>query len=174
MAPNNRLMLVEDPREIASSHRAFIRDLSGAKNLAVDLVRRSRYWIYDLATRTLSPCKFSGYAGMDFTRYDAARKGDSSGDKFDGGVTQRAIAQILGDYQADRDLAHELEHWAQATFGEDVLEGIDTSKWRFVRLPTAGTGGLAALAGGWEGSDELADTMLTLRRGPGRDVPDLG
>lgn len=110
---------------------------------------------------------------MDFARYDAARDGDSIGAKFDGGVTQRAITQVLGEYQPDTGLTRRLEQWAREIFGEHVLEGIDTAKWRFVRLPAVGPGGLAALAGGWEGSDELVDSILELRRSPGRLVPEM-
>lgn len=173
MVPSNQLVLVEDLREIAWSHRSFVQGLASAKSLVVDLIRRSHYWIYDLATRTLSPSKFSGYAGMSFDRYQAARQGNSTGNKFDGGVAQRAIAAVLGDYQQDRALAHELKDWATATFGEHVLDGIDTRKWRFVRLPAAGVGGLAALAGGWEGSDELVDALRDVRRPEGRRAPEL-
>ena len=139
----------------------------------MDLIRRTRYWVYEPSTKTFSPSKFSGYVGMDFQCYDTAREGDSVGVKFDSGVTQRAITHVLGDYQSDGELRRRLEEWARAVFGENVLEGIDTAKWRFVRLPNAGAGGLAALAGGWEGSDELVDSVLELRRTSGRVVPDL-
>lgn len=168
-----KLLLVGDPREVTASHRNFIRDLPRAKKLAIDLVRRTRYWVHDPVTGTFSPSKFSGYVGMDFQRYDAARGGNSTGVMFDGGVTQRAITEVLGEYQPDDQLARALEQWAQLTFGAEVLEGIDASKWRFVDLPVVGAGGLAALAGGWEGSEELVDTVLALRRSPGRTVPDL-
>jgi hypothetical protein len=174
MASIQRLVLVEDSREVAASHQAFVRELAKAKNLAMDLVRRTRYWVYEPTTRTFSPSKFSGYVAMDFQRYDAARDGDSTGVKFDSGVTQRAISHVLGDYQSDADLAHMLREWAEATFGEKVLEGVEPGKWRFVRLPATGAGGLAALAGGWEGSDELVDSVLELRRSSGRVAPDMG
>jgi hypothetical protein len=173
MAAIPKLVLVEDPRDVATSHRAFVRDLSRSKNLAVDLVRRTRYWVYEPTTNTFSPSKFSGYVAMDFQRYDAARGGDSIGAKFDGGITQRAITQVLGDYQPDAELTRRLEAWAREVFGEHVLEGIETAKWRFVRLPAVGPGGLAALAGGWEGSDELVNGILELRRSPGRLVPEM-
>jgi hypothetical protein len=173
MAPIPKLALVEDPRQVTASHRAFVRGLPRSKNLAMDLIRRTRYWVYEPTTKTFSPSKFSGYVAMDFQRYDAARKGPSTGAKFDGGVTQHAITQVLGDYRPDDELAHELEDWAGSIFGEDVLEDIDPAKWRFVRLPVVGTGGLAALAGGWEGSDELVEAVLTLRRTPGRLAPEM-
>jgi hypothetical protein len=173
MAAIPKLVLVEDPRDVAASHRTFVRELSRSKNLAIDLIRRTRYWVHEPVTNTFSPSKFSGYVAMDFQRYDAAREGDSIGVKFDGGVTQRAITQVLGDYQPDAELTRKLQDWAQETFGAQVLEGIDPAKWRFVRLPSVGPGGLAALAGGWEGSDELVDGILELRRSPGRAVPEL-
>ncbi len=168
-----KLMLVGESREVAASHRSFVRDVLQYKDLSVDLVRRTQYWVYDPVGKTFSPSKFSGYVAMDFPQYVAARSGQSSGAKFDGGITQRAISQVLGDYRADNELSRELEAWASALFQRDALEGIDPGKWRFVRLPPTGAGGLAALAGGWEGSDELVDAVLGLRRGPGRDAPEL-
>jgi len=117
---------------------------------------------------------------MDFPRYVAARGGRSSGTKFDGGVTQRAIAQILGDYQPDPELAKALTEWAYEVFdienlelADDLLADIDQDKWRFARLPAAGVGGLAALAGGWEGSEELVETVMGLRRSAGRAAPEM-
>jgi hypothetical protein len=111
---------------------------------------------------------------MDFQRYDAARGGNSTGVKFDGGVTQRAITQVLGDYERDDELAHDLASWVESIFGDNVLKDIDPSKWRFVQLPAAGAGGLAALAGGWEGSDELVEILRRVERTPGRTPPDVG
>lgn len=114
---------------------------------------------------------------MDFPHYIAAREGRSSGSKFDGGITQRAISQILGEYQRDDNLANALEDWAHTLFEvedvDDVLADIDRDKWRFVQLPASGVGGLAALAGGWEGSDDLVETVLALRRSAGRDAPEM-
>jgi hypothetical protein len=133
-----------------------------------------QYWVYDPATKTFSPSKFSGYAAMDFQRYSAAREGNATGVKFDSGVAQSAIARVLGGApRRDDELAEELVVWAESIFGDRVLADIDQQKWRFVRLPMAGAGGLAALAGGWEGSDELVDTVLNLRRTPGRAAPDV-
>jgi len=169
-----RLALVDDARQVIASHRAFVGGLRRSRNLAVDLMRRNHYWVYDPATRTFSPSKFTGYIAMDFQRYDAARSAGSAGIKFDTSVAQRALTRVLGDYQADRELAVELTAWARSIFdNQDVLEDIDPHKWRFVRLPALGAGGLAALAGGWDGSDELADSILEVRRTEGRTPPEL-
>jgi hypothetical protein len=173
MVAITKLALVDNPREIATSHLNFIREAAREKKVAKDLIRRTHYWVYDSATKTFSPSKFSGYVGMDFQRYNAAREGNSIGIKFDSGVTQQAITKVLGDYQPDRAFARELQQWVRSIFGEDALEGIDSGKWRFVCLPAAVTGGLAALAGGWEGSDELVENVLALRRTPGRGAPEM-
>lgn len=172
-----KLATVDDSREVAASHHSFVQGLPAAKERALKLVRRTRYWVYDSATRTFSPSKFSGYVSMTFHRYEVALHSvESLGTKFDGGVTQHAIAQVLGDYEIDPDLTRELEAWAQATLGPDALSlpDIDRSKWRFVRLPVVGVGGLAALAGGWEGSEELVEALAEARRSPGRSPPELG
>jgi hypothetical protein len=165
------LVLVANARDIAGSHHAFVRDIARFAPLAIDLFRRTHYWVYEPTTATFSPSKFTGYAGMDLARYNAARH-RSSGVKFDGGITQRAIAHVVGAYAPDPDLAHELEQWSASLFGRDILRGIDRAKWAFVRIPV-GVSGLAALAGGWEGSDDLVEHLLAVRRTPGRVVPDL-
>jgi hypothetical protein len=43
-----------------------------------------------------------------------------------------------------------------------------SGKWRFVRLAPTGMLGLAGIAGGWEGSEELVDSRSDARRRPGR------
>jgi hypothetical protein len=171
----NTLRLVEDRREIAASHASFCREMGSAEEDALDMVRRTHYWVYDPVTRSFSPSKFSGYVGMDFKRYGTA--GDrklTKGARFQGTLSRLAISRTLGEqYKADLELTHELETWIEAELGPDALVGIDRGKWRFVRLPATGAG-LAALAGGWEGSEELVESLETVRRTPGRAGPDLG
>ena len=42
------------------------------------------------------------------------------------------------------------------------------------RLRAAGPeSGLLSIAGGWEGSEELLESLATIRRSPSREVPDL-
>jgi hypothetical protein len=178
-----KLQLVSNAKEISASHQNFVREvceIRGDKELVRDLLRRTKYWVYEPVKKTFSPSKFSGYVAMDFPSYKMARGGHSSGTKFDGGVTQRAIAQILGDYQPDANLERALQEWAHESFPieamdvvDDVLADIDENKWRFVRLPAGAAGGLAALAGGWEGSNELVEAVLDLRRSTGRAAPEM-
>ena len=173
MSKNATLALVQDEREVSTSHQTFNRELPQWKSLAMDMVRRTRYWVYDPAARTFSPSKFSGYAPMDFNRYEKARAGQSEGVKFDGGLTQRAIRGVLGSYEPDTKLSDELEEWVNSFFGAGALDGIDTRKWRFVQLPKVGRAGLAELVGGWEGSEELVEAVQALRRTPGRSLPEM-
>lgn len=168
------LATVDETRHVEASHRNFNAGLTKAKSRATSLIRRTWYWVYDPASKNFSPSKFSGYVGMDFASYEAARKGNCDGAKFDGWISQHAIARVLGEYAPDPSLALELVSWAEDVFGPGVLDGIDSSKWRFVRLPVVGVGGLAALAGGWEGADELVEALREVRRSPGRTPPDLG
>ena len=171
----SKLALVDDPVQISASHENFRRGLTRDADRALDMVRRTHYWVYDPSTRTFSPSKFSGYVAMDFPRYRAAYAGQLRGARFQGTLSRQAITHALGeDYQADADLTLELEAWIALMLGPDALMGIDRGKWRFVRLPTVGVGGLAALAGGWEGSDELVDALSEARRSPGGTPPDLG
>jgi hypothetical protein len=172
----NTLRLVEDRRQIAASHASFCRELGSAKEDALDMVRRTHYWVYDPVTRSFSTSKFSGYVGMDFRRYGTAGDRElTRGARFQGTLARLAISRTLGEqYVPDTALARELGAWIEKQFGAGALVGIDRGKWRFVRLPVSGAGGLATLAGGWEGSDELVEVLESVRRTPGRPGPDLG
>jgi hypothetical protein len=167
------LRLVENERQVSASHQTFVSGLDRSRERALDLARRTHYWVYDPVARTFSPSKFVGYVGMSFDRYETASEGVNEGVKFDGGVTQRAIAQVLGEYEHDVELASELKSWVESRLGRGALDGIASDKWKFVRLPTAGVGGLAQLAGGWEGSEELIESLESARRDGGRAAPDL-
>jgi hypothetical protein len=167
------LLLVEDERQISSSHRQFLLGSATHRALALSMIRRTRYWVYDPADRTFSPSKFSGYVAMNFSIYGSARTRHPGGVKFDGGVTRNAIARVLGPYEPDDELASELEAWVKSQFGAGALDGIERRKWSFVRLPPTGAHGLAALAGGWEGSEELVESLSEVRRTPGRAAPEL-
>jgi hypothetical protein len=168
-----RLTLVSDAAQIASSHQRFVNHAAGEAVMALGIIRRTQYWIFDPKDRSFSPSKFSGYAAMDFARYDAAREHGSSGATFDGGLTQRTISAILGDYQVDPELSAELDVWVERRFGAGSLEGINRRKWRFARLSDASSGGLVGLAGGWEGSEELVEAIAALPRNGARSIPDL-
>ncbi len=172
MSDMQSLQLVRAARDIARSHATFVGEMAQAREIALDLIRRTRYWVYEPTNGSFSPSKFAGYVAMDFQRYDAAREEGSDGDKFDGGLTQRAVAAVLGDYRVDGALSAALAAWVTSHFGAHALDGIARTKWRFVRLaPTSA--GLVSLAGGWEGSDELADALDGIVRTPGRTPPDL-
>jgi hypothetical protein len=166
------LRLATASQEVARSHASFVAGMATSEALALDLIRRTRYWVFDPATTTFSPSKFVGYVGMDFQRYDAIREEGNRGDKFDGGLTHQTIAAVVGPYAADATLAAALARWVTSHFGPAALVGIARAKWRFVRLP-ATSRGLLGVAGGWDGSDELADAIAAHQRTTGRPPPDL-
>lgn len=173
MSTHPTLELVTDVRQVAAAHGTFNKECVTHDRLTRDLVRRTIYWVHDPSDGSFSPSKFSGFVGMDFVRYDLARQGQSRGVKFDGGLTQRAIEAALGAWRRDGGLAKRLRAWAEGRLGAGVFDGIDEDKWRFALLPVARRGGLAALAGGWEGSEELVDSLARSKRDGGRPAPEM-
>ena len=136
--PPVRLKLVKNERDIRESGQRFNLACRDHEHRATSTIRQTSFWIYDPATGTFGPSKFVGFRGMDFPKYERAVNGEWTGDRFDGGVTWKAIARVL-----DQDFAHDQEHhdglvaWAEDLFGVGSLDGIDRSKWRFVKLGDA-------------------------------------
>lgn len=168
------LATVSTAADVRSSAARFAADCAAfAKDPLIEsLIRRTRYIVFDPRTGEFAPSKWAGFVGMDLARYAAARDNQSQGAAFDGTVAQRAIATAVGPWQSDKALSLRFAAWAEQRWGAAILTGVDRSKWQFVTLPNA-AGGLMAVAGGWEGSDELVEITLSIRRTSGRKGPSL-
>jgi hypothetical protein len=73
-----------------------------------------------------------------------ALNGMVRGEHFDGVRTHRALEKHLGAFARDLDLSAHLEAWANELLGPDVFDGVDRTKWRFVRLDAGQIGTVGA------------------------------
>lgn len=130
------LELVESPDEVIRSSDAFHREIPSDPDPARLLVRKSWYFVYDPARRRFTPSKWAGFRGMDSGLYGAGIDGATDGAAFNGTRARVAVERALGTrFRPDPVLDAALASWARETFGGDVLDGVDTRKWKYVRLP---------------------------------------
>ena len=133
--PPVRLKLVQTERDIRESLQRFNLDCRDHQQRTLTTVKQTSFWIYDPASGAYGPSKFVGFQGMDFVKYERATKGQSTGARFDGSVTWNAIARVLQrDFDHDQARHEGLIAWAEGLLGQGCLNGIDTSKWKFVNL----------------------------------------
>jgi hypothetical protein len=130
-----KLQPVSAEDDIRENVRRFNRDATDYETLATTIVRRTKYWVFDEDENNFGPSKFAGLCDMTFDRYEAGLAGHTTDAHFDGGVTRNAIARLLGDYRSDTALSGQLKERLARRFGPDILNGVDVTKWEFVRLP---------------------------------------
>ncbi|MCX7425065.1 MAG: DUF3883 domain-containing protein [Planctomycetia bacterium] len=130
------LQTVHRVGQVRENIRRFHRDVANNFARAQSLAQQTTYWVYDAESDLFGPGKFVGYQGMNFTRYNSAVDGRSTGASFDGAVTRAAIEATLGAFAANPELAEELDAWMVATFGAATVAGINRGKWRFIALDT--------------------------------------
>ena len=128
------LELVDNVLEVRQNIRRFHRDLPANHERALQLVIQTSYWVYDPESDSFGPSKFVGFKRMSFADYIRADNNLSTGHRFDGHATQRAIAAVAGEYQASPQLASQLQGWLASTFGREAVSGINPDKWVFVDL----------------------------------------
>ena len=128
------LRAVSTAEEIRENIRRFNRDLRAHQDRATTIARQTSYWVFDERDGTFGPSKFVGYRSMNFSQYEAALSGESSGARFDGAFTRAAIESVVGTYGEEETLISCLREWCESGLGQGVLDGIDAAKWRFVRV----------------------------------------
>jgi hypothetical protein len=130
--------LVLTPHHVRASGRAWIVAFSTHPELVRSILRRTSYWVFDPEFDDFYPSKWAGFEGMAPARYLAAIQGeDEGGASFQGTTARRAIEGAVGEeFDSSDHLTAALTVWATARV-TGVLEGVDTSKWEFVALPTA-------------------------------------
>ncbi|MBM4035454.1 MAG: EVE domain-containing protein [Planctomycetes bacterium] len=130
------LRVVGASQQVRANVQRFNRDAGVFPDRARCLMRQTQYWVWDPDVNTFGPSKFVGFSSMTFDRYEVAVAGYAVGDTFDGHVTQCSIRQALGgNYAADPVLSELLVRWGEEAIGSGVFDGIDRTKWQFVRLP---------------------------------------
>lgn len=130
-----RMVEVDDVEELRRNIAAFQDGWRSDPELMarLRLFRQGSYWLFDESVDAFANAKFAGYKGMTVKKYARARDGHFDG-YFTGGVNRR-IARVLGrSWRHDRELVARLSRFAVMLAGTDAIDGIDTSKWQFIRL----------------------------------------
>ena len=130
------LRFVRTSEDVRTNLRTFACHAADNLKLVRSLVHRATYWVYDPDAEVFGPCKFLGYDGMTFGRYQAARDGEMGGSVFDGHPAQKAVAEALrANFSADEALSEKLVDWAEDLVSPGFLAGVNQAKWQFIRLP---------------------------------------
>lgn len=121
-------------REILNSVDTFNIEIPFNQELAIDLSRRTSYWVYDSEKDQFCPSKFVAFKGMDFKIYDKARYTPKrTRGVFNGKRTRTEISKIIEkQYHSNDDLSLKLMDWAIQRFSRDIFKGISKEKWKFI------------------------------------------
>jgi hypothetical protein len=132
----DRLRLVASPAEVRGATWQFNAGAKDWKELALDLARRTDYWVFDSGDEMFGPAKFVGFAHMEFESYQQARDGKLTGDRFDGHTTMNALSRVLGkNFEPNADMSRLLLLWGEELLGKGCFNGIDQTRWAFAQLP---------------------------------------
>lgn len=131
------LVPVRSIAEVRQSLRSFLSGVRSSRKRARSLARQTSYWVHDTRFGTFGPSKFVGYRRMTFARYEAAAVGRLGGAPFDGTVSRTAVEGAVGvKYAPNSQLSTRFTNWAKSRLGTAILSGVDSTKWRFISLPT--------------------------------------
>ena len=129
------LRYVSNISEIHKSLTTFNTSARSNHTRSLNILRQTTYWVFDEQTKSFGPSKFTGFFNMTMRTYDAAAKGNWAGNRFDGYATRSAIENVTGQaFRPDPSLSHRLEKWGDRLLGPGALDGLDDSKWRFLRI----------------------------------------
>lgn len=129
------LRYVSDISEIRKCLVSFNTSAQSNQGRSRKILRQTTYWVFDEQTKKFGPSKFIGFSNMTIRSYDAATKGNWAGNRFDGHATRVAIENVTGlTFRPDPSLTHRLVKWGERLLMPGALDGIDDSKWRFLRI----------------------------------------
>jgi Domain of unknown function (DUF3883)/EVE domain len=129
------LKLVATPDQVRQSLASFNAEVRSYPARALSLLHQTTYFVYDDDAEDFGPAKYVGFVEMSFAKYEQALRHDHRGDPFDGFATRRAIESTFSTaFAPDEQLQSRLEKWAEALLGPGVFEGVDKTKWAFVRV----------------------------------------
>jgi hypothetical protein len=134
------LCYITSKDEIRASLETFNREASQHPFFTTDLLRRTKYWLYDPITQTFGPNKFVGFCDMTIEIYLEARELDRSGISvgvhFNATKTRERIEEVLGTvYRSEPILIPQLIKWGSSLTGDlAVFDGITMSKRKFISL----------------------------------------
>ena len=129
------LNLVKTSDQIRESLAVYVSEARAHSPRALLLLRQTTYFVYDDDEGSFGPSKYVGFVGMSLQKYEQALKKDYTGARFDGFVARTAIESALSvAFATDDALGRRLKKWAESLFGPSAFEGVDETKWAFVRV----------------------------------------
>src|SRR4029077_15408326 len=129
------LVLVATSEQVKQSLIRFNAEAKRFPARALSLLRQTTYWVYDDDSETFGPAKYVGFSDMSFGKYEESVNHHHTGDSFDGFATRRAIENVAASsFASDELLPSKLEAWGASLLGLTAFEGVNQSKWAFVRL----------------------------------------
>ena len=129
------LVLAATSEEIRQSLIRFNSEAKRSPARALSLLQQTTYWVHDDDSESFGPAKFVGFADMSFAKYEQAIDHHHTGAPFDGFATRRAIESVAtSSFARDELLRSKLGAWGASLLGPTAFEGVDQSKWAFVRL----------------------------------------
>jgi hypothetical protein len=129
------LKLVATPDQVRQSMASFNAEAYSYPARVLSLLHQTTYFVYDDDTQCFGPAKYVGFVEMSFAKYEEALNRDHTGAPFDGFATRRAIESAVSTaFAPDEHLRSKLKLWAESLFGPGALEGVDETKWAFVRV----------------------------------------
>jgi hypothetical protein len=129
------LVFVATPEQVRQSLTRFNAEAKRFPARALSLLHQTTYWVYDVDSETFGPAKYIGFADMSFAKFEDAVNRRHTGAPFDGFATRHAIeSALVTSFSSDEQLRSKLKGWGESLLGSAVFDGVDQSKWTFVRL----------------------------------------
>lgn len=125
--------------EIRANIERFNREATAStdnSSRACNLLKATRYWLYDEATDAFGPAKFVGFKSMTFECYDHwVEKAKTRKGKFLGGLTRKATENTLGEWFASNgNLSKKLLEWGETLLDVEIFRRVNQIKWRFIKI----------------------------------------
>lgn len=133
--------LATNIEEVRSSIHEFNLRAKDNRERALDLLRRTTFWLFDPRDGSFGPSKFVAFGGMTFEAYDeaASQQGRNTshplGGKFSGDITRtHAEALFRMQFASNPQLSEKLIHWGEGLLGPGAFGNRSSERWRFLIL----------------------------------------
>jgi hypothetical protein len=135
------LILVTTSDQVRQSLTRFNAEARRVPARARKLLSKTEHWVYDDDSENFGPAKFVGFADMSFAKYEEAIKHNRKRAPFTPSATRGAIkSALVTSFSSNEQLRSKLEGWGKSLLGSGAFDGVDQSKWTFVRLKAQHSG----------------------------------
>lgn len=134
---SNAISIVQGKKALRRSIAQFHAMAQNNQDLAIDLIRKSSYFVFDPEQQCYGASKFVAWTGMNEDLYQKARKKEIRlpEKKFCGNATRKHIEDLLEKKYIPVQREHQyLIQWAESLFGKGILKGIMQEKWKFLSI----------------------------------------